>query len=179
MATYTGRPCLTLYAGYALGWDSGFDQVNQGNLFVGGFKKTLSDRATLSLINTIGTFGWRDGGNAGETSHAHSLVYTYAATCRLEYVLQSDLIRVNNPNIIQYDTFGLTNYLYYRLTDNIRVGSRLEWWKADGISYNEVTSGLNVALTKNLLVRPEFRQDWSNGANINEDTFAIDAILSY
>jgi hypothetical protein len=31
----------------------------------------------------------------------------------------------------------------------------------------------------NLVVRPEWRQDWAPGIGLDEDTFAIDAVWSY
>src|SRR4029079_7448140 len=43
LATYTGYENLTLYGGWALGWDTGFDQLNQGNIAIGGFAYELAD----------------------------------------------------------------------------------------------------------------------------------------
>lgn len=179
LGSYTGLPMGTLYAGWALGWDTGFDQLNSGNCFVGGFSRRLGNSATLSLVNTIGNFGWRDGGSAGDVSRAHQLTLTMNPTCALQYAMQVDVLRTDNPGISTYDTLGLNNYLFYRLTDRLRLGGRQEWWKADGISFYEVSGGLNVSLAKNLVVRPEIRQDWSPGIGLDESSFGIDAILSY
>jgi Putative beta-barrel porin-2, OmpL-like. bbp2 len=179
LGSYNGLPCTTVYAGWGLGWDTGFDQLNSGNCFIGGFSRQLSSKATLSLINTIGNFGWRDGGSAGDISRAHQLTLTLNPTCALQYALQADFLRTDNPGISTFDTFGLNNYLFYRLTDRIRTGGRVEWWKADGFSFYEVSGGLNVSIARNLVIRPELRQDWSPGIGLDESSFGIDAILSY
>ena len=40
---------VTLYGGWTLGWDTGFDQLNSGNNFLGGFAYALSDNITFTL----------------------------------------------------------------------------------------------------------------------------------
>ena len=50
---------------------------------------------------------------------------------------------------------------------------------AKGFTGIQVTGGFNFHLLSNLIVRPEIRQDWAPGAGIDEDTFLIDAILTY
>ena len=79
----------------------------------------------------------------------------------------------------QYDTIGINQYLIYKINDFVSAGGRAEWWKADGVSFNEVTGGFNFHLLSNLVLRPEIRQDWSPGAGLDEDSFLIDAILTY
>jgi hypothetical protein len=96
-----------------------------------------------------------------------------------QYVLQSDYIRTDNPGVSQYDTIGAVNYLFYKVSDKAKLGSRYEWWKADGVSFNEVTLGVNLWAAKNIVVRPEWRQDWAPGIGLDEDTFSIDAVITY
>ncbi len=177
LATYEMNDCTTITAGWSLGWDTGFDQLDQGNCFVGGVTRKLSDSQTLTYMLTWGNFGWRDGGD--DNSYSHSIVYVNDINDCWQYVLQSDYIRTDNPGVSQYDTIGAVNYLFYKLNDKTKLGGRYEWWKADGVSYNEVTGGVNFQVAKNLVVRPEWRQDWAPGADIDEDTFSIDAILTY
>ena len=177
LATYDGVDGFTLYGGWTLGWDTGFDQLDGGNNFLGGFTSKLRDAVTFTYICTIGNFGWRDGGSSG--SYNHSIVVVADVSDNLQYVFQSDDLRTNNPGVNQFDTIGAVNYLFYKLNDKSKLGGRIEWWKADGTSYNELTIGWNYNALKNLVFRPEWRQDWSPGAGINEDTFAIDAVWSY
>jgi hypothetical protein len=71
------------------------------------------------------------------------------------------------------------NYLFYKLSDKAKLGGRYEWWKADGVSFNEVTGGVNLWAAKNIVVRPEFRHDWAPAIGLDENTFAVDAIFTY
>ncbi|HEX6962398.1 MAG TPA: outer membrane beta-barrel protein [Lacipirellula sp.] len=177
LATYTGFENLTLYSGWSAGWDTGFDQLNSGNTGIGGFSTDLAEDITLTYMSTFGNFGWRDGGS--DDSYQHSVVITMSLTQRLEYIFQSDYLRTDNPGVSQYDTIGINQYLIYKINDFVSAGGRAEWWKADGVSFNEVTGGFNFHLLSNLVLRPEIRQDWSPGAGLDEDSFLIDAILTY
>ena len=49
---------VTLYGGWTLGWDTGFDQLNNGSSFLGGVGLTLTDDAAVTYIATAGNFGW-------------------------------------------------------------------------------------------------------------------------
>ncbi len=48
-------------------------------------------------------------------------------------------------NTSTFQTTGITNnsigaigYMFYQLTDRVAIGSRTEWYKADGISYQNL-----------------------------------------
>ena len=47
------------------------------------------------------------------------------------------------------------------------------------MSFYEATSGLNIKLLDNLVVRPEYRQDWAPGIGLDEDTFLVDVYMTY
>jgi hypothetical protein len=177
LATYTGYENLTLYGGWALGWDTGFDQLNSGNIAISGFSTDLAEDVTLTYMSTYGNFGWRDGGS--DDSYMQSVVLSADMTQRLQYIFQSDYLRTDNPGVSQFDTVGINQYLIYKLNDFVSTGGRVEWWKADGASFNQVTGGFNFHLLSNLIVRPEIRHDWAPGPGIDEDTFLIDAILTF
>jgi hypothetical protein len=168
---------LTLYGGWTLGWDTGFDQLNQGSNFLGGFAYAINDNVTFTYLSTYGNFGWRDGGD--DNSYSHSMVLVAGLTDNLQYIAQSDMIDTSNPGVSEFDTIGLNQYLIYSLNDVIGIGGRLEWWKADGVSFYEATSGLNIKLLDNLVIRPEYRQDWAPGIGLDEDTFLVDGYLTY
>ncbi|MCA9261550.1 MAG: porin [Planctomycetales bacterium] len=182
LATYSGFENMTLYGGWTLGWDTGFDNLNQGNSWLGGFSMNLSDNVTMTYINTYGNFGAIDSapGFSADDSYSHSLVFDVALTDKLNYVFQTDNVRIKNPgaNVLR-DDIGINQYLLYRYNDVVSLGQRIEWWKQDGTSYYEATSGVNVKLLDNLVWRPEYRVDWSPGANVDERTFGMDMILTY
>ncbi len=39
LGTYTGNDDVTLYGGWTLGWDTGFDQFDGGSNFLGGVER--------------------------------------------------------------------------------------------------------------------------------------------
>jgi hypothetical protein len=177
IATYELDDCTTVYGGWVLGWDTGFDQLNSGSAFHGGISRKLSDSQTLTYMNTYGNFGWRDGGS--DNSYSHSIVYVNDLNDCWQYVLQSDYIDTDNEGVSEFETIGAVNYLFYKLNDKAKLGGRYEWWKADGVSFNEATVGVNLWAAKNIVVRPEYRQDWAPGIGLDEDTFAVDMILTF
>ena len=178
LGTYTGMgDGLTLYGGWSLGWDTGYDQLNSGNNFIGGFTAELADDINFTYLSTYGNFGWRDGGS--KNSYSHAIVMTVALTDNLQYIAQSDMIDTSNPGVSEFDTVGLVQYLVYELTDVVSTGGRMEWWKADGVSFYEATGGFNFQVLDNLVIRPEVRQDWAPGIGLDEDSFLVDAILVF
>lgn len=177
LATYTGIEDVTLYGGWTSGWDTGFDQLNSGSNFLGGVGLQLTDDIAVTYLNTWGNFGWRDGGS--KNSYSHSVVATVAVTEKLNYIMQSDYIDTDNTGVSEFDTIGINQYLIYQMTDKVGVGGRAEWWKADGVSFNAITGGVNFKATDQLVFRPEIRHDWAPGIGLEESTFGIDAILTY
>ena len=173
---------MTLYGGWTLGWDSGFDNVNQGNSFLGGISLALLDSVSFTYINTYGNFGSRDGapGLNADDSYSHSVLFDVSLTDNLNYIFQTDYLRIDNEAAgISEDDLGINQYLILGINDVLSVGQRIEWWKDEGVSYYESTSGVNVKLLDNLVLRPEYRVDWSPGADVDERTFGCDAILTY
>jgi hypothetical protein len=177
LGTWGFSDALTLYGGWTLGWDTGFDQLNGGNNFLGGFGYELAEDVTFTYLNTYGNFGWRDGGD--DNSYSHSCVLVVGLTDNLQYIAQSDMIDTSNPGVSEYDTIGLNQYLIYNLNDIVGVGGRMEWWKADGVSFYEATGGVNIKLLSNVILRPEYRQDWAPGINLDEESFLCDVIVTF
>jgi hypothetical protein len=191
LATYQVNDDITAYGGWTLGWDTGYDQLGNGNSFLGGASLALTDDISATFITTFGDLGWIGDG------YTHSLVVDYNIDEDWEYVFQSDYVSVNNsPNSPggAYDTFGINQYLFYNVADDVRAGVRGEWWKADGISLYEVAFGLNLSPLNNLLIRPEVRYNWAAGSTqlpavvagvaANDDirdnaVFGVDAILTF
>lgn len=182
LATYSASDDVTIYAGWTLGWDTGFDQFNDGNSFLGGTSVAVTDDVTVTYILTAGNLGWLGDG------YTHSIVADWVINDEWEYVFQSDYVGVDSVGGGHYDTIGLNQYLFYTFSDKLKAGARGEWWKADGISYYEMAFGVNIIPTANLRIRPEVRYNWAPGTTtannpfgitVDETIFGIDAILTY
>ena len=187
IATYSGFENVELYGGWTLGWDTGFDQFDAGNSFLGGFNVTPTDDISFTYITTFGNLGWIGKG------YSHSVVIDFTLTDKLHYITQSDYITTDDSLVIgkDYDTIGWNNYLIYQATDRVGIGARGEWWKAQGVSYNQVTLGVNVKPCANFILRPELRYQWAPAAqgnnannqigipNLGDGIFGIDGILTF
>ena len=90
VATGNISDTLTVYGGWTLGWDTGFDQVNDGSSWLGGFSISATDNLSFTYISTAGNFGAR-----GDEAYSHSLVFDTTLTENLNWVVQSDLVRVS------------------------------------------------------------------------------------
>jgi hypothetical protein len=174
---YEGFENVTLFSGWAAGWDSGFDSLEGGSVFLGGIEVRSSENLKFAYHTTIGNFGWRGDGNPN--SYFHSLVLQAQLSDQLRYVAQSDYLDSGGSSVTPNNTIGMVQYLFYDFNDTLAVGGRVEWWKADGVSYYEATGGLNVHFTENFMIRPEVRQDWIPGLSFDQAVFAIDAVWEY
>ncbi len=187
VATGTLTDNLTVYAGWTLGWDTGFDQFGDGSSWLGGFSYAPNDDFTFTYISTAGDFGAR-----GDDAYSHSLVFDMTLTENFNWVVQSDLVRVDATG---EDNVGINQYFLYTVSDCLGLGARMEWWKADNItgyaphgavlpadgsfSYYAATFGANIRPHANFIVRPEVRIDWSPAADYDESYFGVDAIFTF
>ena len=180
IGTYTGLELFTLYGGWTAGWDTGFDSLNSGSNFLGGFSTDLLDTVTFTYMCTYGNFGY-----IGRNAYSHSLLFTFQLTENLQYILQSDLKDIGfNFNIpaasrVSNDDVGINQYLILGWNDILSFGGRFEWWKSDGLSYNNATGGVNIRLGPSLVFRPEIRRDWVPGTGFAETSSAVDMILTF
>lgn len=184
LATYQVDEDVTLYGGWTEGWDTGFDRFDNGSNFLGGFSLQLTESSTFTYITTLG-----DLGKIGD-GYSHSLVLDMGLNDRMNYVIQSDFLQTD-----QTESYGVNQYLFYDINEWLALGGRGEWWKSDGVSYYEVTGGVNIKPTGNLVIRPEVRyqfspsaDDFSGISNSNNPAglpvgegaiFGIDAILTF
>jgi hypothetical protein len=192
LAAYKGLDCLTVYGGWTLGWDTGFDQFGSGNSFLGGVSADVTEDVTVTYTSMAGNFGWHSGDRDG---YSQSIVTDLALTNCLNYVVQTDYIQTNgvyyDPNFAG-EEISIIQYLLYDINDCLAVGGRLEWWKSNEVtddgfsaSFQEVTGGINYRPHANVVIRPEIRYDWTNesvAANTelyNVTVFGIDAIVTF
>jgi hypothetical protein len=182
LATYKIDDDNALYGGYVLGWDSGFD--DNGDAYLGGFKRKLNDDVSLILGSCLGRFGDT---TAGERGSVHSAILTANLTDKLTYINQTDVLFTRDAAGAAFrNTFGNINYLIYKVNDCVSFGQRFEWFNFSGNSaaagptnlfagrdnddlYN-YTMGLNLRRSANLVFRPEVRWVWDKTAfGFNED----------
>ncbi len=164
------RDGLTVQGGWVAGWDTGFETAFNGNMFIAGLTANLSERAMLAWVSTAGNSGLR-----GSDALWQCVVFDWKLTEKLNYVAMSDLLRVNET---LDDDVSLVQYLFYELNPRWKLGSRAEWWKDDGLSFWEWTSGINFTPAERLRIRTEVRHD-VGPTTYDLTSFGIDAILSF
>ena len=179
LGTYAVSCDTNVYAGWTLGWDTGFDQREGGSNFLGGFSTAVTDNATFTYVASAG-----DWGRAGQDGYAHMLLLDVAITCKLNYVIQSDFEDVAEDGYIDND-IAITQYLFYDVNDTFSVGGRFEWIEerdndGDAGSQFQTTLGVNVRPTDNVVIRPEVRfQPDSDNFEDDATVFGVDAILVF
>jgi hypothetical protein len=176
----------TVWAGWALGWDTGFDQFNGGSNWIGGFKTEASDDLTFAYVSSAGNFGLR---SAGGSAYSQSVYAIADLTCRTQYVFQTEYSTSNgflDDEDFDAENIAVVNYLFYTLNDCWKAGGRVEWLKTntmteESTSFYELTGGLNYQANANLVIRPEIRYDWSptDFDDYDRAIFGIDAVLTF
>ncbi|HYW80559.1 MAG TPA: porin [Thermoguttaceae bacterium] len=169
LASWAANDRVTVHGGWTMGWDSGFENLNEGSTFLGGVSTELTDNATLTWAFTAGRFGDGSFGADGDV-YMNSLVFELALTDRLTYILQHDLGDNSDLGAGDNEWYGINQYLQFELNDCWATGLRFEWFRdddgtrvGDAGSYYEVTAGLNYRPCEHLVVRPEIRGDWFDG----------------
>jgi hypothetical protein len=190
LGTYKANSCVTYYGGWTLGWDTGFDQFDNGNNFLGGVQVQTCDSVKTTYLLTAGDLGWRGDG------YSHSIVIDCTLSKKWEYVMQSDLLTADaNANNSTNDalSYGVNNYFFYTINDCWKWGTRAEWWKSNQVdqqmtSFYEVTTGLNYKASANLIIRPEVKYNWcpgeaqienAAGGDFSHVIFGMDAIYTF
>ena len=188
LATYAASDDVTVYAGWTLGWDTGFDQFGGGSNFLGGFSTSVGENATYTYILIAGEMGVNGDG------YSHSNVLDITLTDNLNYVIQSDLVSFSLAGTQRSDV-GINQFLFYTVNDCLSLGGRFEWWKSNsgfghgGLStasggsdsYYATTLGVNYKPHANVVVRPEWRYDTApqSTTSYSQGMFAVDVILTF
>ncbi len=191
LAQYKPIDDITLWGGYSLGWDSGFD--DNGDAFLGGVSLGLTDDLTLTYATIGGRFvePWSGITPQAISGYQHSIVMDFTCTESWNYVFQSDLLTTDFANGSNArDTIGINQYLIKTFSDCWGAGARFEWWHdKQGTASSEdifaLTLGVNYRPHANLIARPEIRWDWDDSGNFLENgddrqtTFGIDTIMTF
>lgn len=175
---------VTAYGGYVFGWDTGFDE-NDGSQFIGGLSYGVGENITFTYIALVGDIGF----GSDLSGYNHSLVADITLTEELQWVIQSDYVDYSGtgPDLLSY---GVNTYMFYDLSESIKLGARAEWWNTEIAPGNIAdlygfTFGANLQLTDNVVIRPEARYDIDEAgvlipAGDNEQLgFGIDAVISF
>ncbi len=195
LGKYAPSDDVTVWGGYSLGWDSGFD--DNGDAFLGGISLGLTDDLTLTYATIAGRFAepWSGAVPQAVSGYQHSIVADYAVTDSLQYIIQNDVLATDFADgTTARDTVGINQYLIKTINDCWAVGTRFEWWQVNdpGLTGNnanndvyELTMGVNYRPHANLIVRPEIRWDWDDSGTFLENgdtrqtTFGVDTILTF
>jgi hypothetical protein len=165
---------MTLHGGITTNWDTGFDRFNDSLNYIGGFSYKPCGPVHLMGFAYVGDSGYREDG------WTQDLTADVMLTDKLNYV--GSWTFENSDTAHQ---FSLANYLIYRVNDCLGLGSRFEWYKstiytASSDSTYSWTAGLNFRGHANLMVRPELRVDWGEGAvDPGQPIFASDLIVTF
>lgn len=204
---------LSFSAGIHRGWNNweeapGADQAS----FLGGVTIASEDgKGSLAFGITSGdepsavTFANRT---------MYSIVYSRKMLCdRFTYVLQHDygiqddgVGAVGAAPVDEAQWYGINQYFLYQLNCCWSAGMRVEWFRDDdgtrvtGLgdgnaiagqafegNFWEITWGLNWKPNDNVVIRPELRYDWFEGAgnpyndgtDTSQFTAAVDAIIQW
>ncbi len=190
LASYKLSDNTTVYGGYVLGWDSGFQ--DNGDSFISGISHQLSDDLSVTYTNGFGRFN--DRAVNRENGYIHSVILTANLTEKLTYITQADLLFTRDQaGVANRNTFGNIHYLLYQVNDRVAFGQRFEWFNFDGQTFGvrnddvyNYTLGLNYRHTANLTLRPEVRTVWDKenfGFNENnsgsQTSFGGDVIFTF
>jgi hypothetical protein len=127
-----------------------------------------------------------DLGTESTSRTRYSVIVGTNLTSRIQYVfhhwygVQDDFLAAGNSA----EWYGIDQYLYYDLTPCVRLGGRFEWFRdEDGVRLGlsrpsnpnngpyvgdmySFSLGVNWTPYSNVIVRPEVRWDWFEGAGL-------------
>ena len=180
-------PNVVVHGGFSQGWNI-WESPIQALSFIGGVCWTShDDRTSVGFAIDAGHYPVQAQTQTtpaqGDERTVLSLVVSQQFGSRWTYVFQYDFGSQQNAfTNAQHQSqtanwYGISNYLFYSLSDTLSAGMRMEWFcdadrylvfeaagdpNLSGKDYCELTIGLNWQPNDCVTVRPEFRWDWSN-----------------
>jgi hypothetical protein len=177
LATFHLASGATVNAGFTRGWDNWEDPNGQLG-FLGGLNWRSRDGRTDFSIAVSASNEDAAGENARSN---YSIVLAHRISGCLTYVFQHDFgvddnAALQGSSLMDAKWYGINQYLLAELTPRLKFGLRAEWFRdqdnarviaiptdaVDGGNYFALTAGLNWSLTDFMILRPEFRWDWSD-----------------
>lgn len=168
LASYDIIDGLEFTGGVTNGWDNGWLNPSDAVTGLGKLSADVTDNLSVDYALTFGDLA------PGNQVYLHSIVLDWRITDRWEYVLQSDfMVDTDGAADVRQD-YGMNQYLFYKLNNCWKIGTRVEWLRAE--SHNTVgfgtdvfetrtgvTLGVNYSPWDNLTIRPELRWDSASG----------------
>ncbi len=175
LGEYALNEDTTVYGGYVLGWDTGWENAIDAHMFMGGISLARWEDATLTWALTAGDNGFvrRGAGDQGDL-YMQSIVLDWDLNDNWKYIFQTDLAIVGSiPGSREQHWYGVNQYLFYEINRCWSAGARVEIFRdEDGArvtgsrgNFWNASVGLNYKPTANIIVRPEVRGDWFDGSN--------------
>lgn len=207
LATWHVNDRVTLQGGLVNGWDS-LDRDKDSATGLASIKYSApNDFWSLSFAMVTGNEPSAVA-TRFETRTRYSAIFTLHPAERWEYVFHHHYAYQNQGKLDGGTArwYGIDNYLYYALTEQLRAGLRFEWMRDEAGtrvggnpvrdnpnlgpfagSFYSVSVGLNYRPYPNVLIRPEVRADWfdgqrqpfNDGLNKNQVLAAINGNLQF
>ena len=195
LAGYTFSPAFTANLYVVNGWDVTNDN-NKGKTF--GTSFVVTPIAPLTMNFGL-MYGPEQSDNSSHYRFLFDWVGAFKATKKLTFVLNADFANeakdpLNGGKNSRW--YGVAGYAKYDFTDFFSASIRAEYFGdrngvRTGIPQNltEITITPEFRILKNLLVRPEYRHDWSNKDGFdsrhrmfvkkNQDTIALGMMYTW
>jgi maltoporin len=168
MAGYKFSDAITGSLYVVNGWDVATDN-NKGKTF--GVGLTLAPMDALQL-NFNFMYGPEQANNTSNNRFLFDWVVTFKAMKNLTFMANVDYgNEAKDPLNSGRDSewYGVAGYVKYDFTDSFSMAVRGEYFNdKDGVrtgiaqELKEITLTADFKIAKNLLVRPEYRHDWSD-----------------
>ena len=164
----------TLYTGVTTNWDTGFNRFNDSLNYIGGFAYKPCAPVNVTGFAYVGDTGYREDG------WTQDLFFDVMLTDKLNYIGEWTFENSDTAN-----QFSLAHYFIYRVNPCLGLGSRFEWFKSTiytgtADSTYSWTTGINFRRHANVVIRPELRVDWGEGAiDPGQPIFASDLIITF
>ena len=194
LVTWKANDRLSFDVGLVNGWDA-FDRVSDQASFLGRVSLG-NDHDPIWTSFAIITGDELNETAADSTNRTrYSFIVGANLTTRLQYVFhhwygfQEDFFAATGQSA---EWYGIDQYLYYEVSPCVRLGGRFEWFRDDdgarlGLSrpgnpnkgpyigdMYSLSLGVNWSPYSNLMLRPEVRWDWFDGAGLPFDDGADD-----
>ena len=183
LAKFKASDNLSFKAGLVNGWDA-LDRTTDSPAGVAtAHYKSSDDFWSLSAAVISGSEPGFVSTNF-ENRTRYSVILGFQPMERLQYDLHHNFA-VQQEGKVDGDAsywYGIDNYLYYTVTDELKAGMRFEWFRDESGTrvggsafrgnpnqgpfagnFYSLTAGLNYLPHPNVLIRPEIRSDWFSG----------------
>jgi len=168
MASYTFSKALTANLYVINGWDVTNDN-NKGKTFGASFVVTPIEPFSM---NFGFMYGPEQSNNSSNDRFLFDWLGVYKATRNLTFMVNTDYAHEDKDPLNSGRNskwYGVAGYVKYDFTDFFSTSIRAEYFNdKDGVrtgiaqKLKEITITPEFKIAKNLLVRPEYRHDWSD-----------------